>query len=73
MSSGEITARLQTHADVKRSWKLRVALMRSNIKSEPAYDGLMPGGMMLGMGLVWLLVMIFLVLGIAAAIKYLRS
>lgn len=34
---------------------------------------MMSGGMMLGMGLVWLLVIIFLVLGIAAAIKYLRS
>ena len=33
----------------------------------------MPMGMMLGMGLVWLLVIVFLVLGIAAAIKYLRS
>jgi hypothetical protein len=30
-------------------------------------------GMMLGMGLVWILVIIFLVLGIAACIKYLRS
>ena len=33
----------------------------------------MPTGMMLGMGLVWLLVIVFLLLGIAAAIKYLRS
>ncbi len=33
----------------------------------------MPMGMMLGMGLVWLLVVVFLVLVIAAAIKYLRS
>jgi hypothetical protein len=33
----------------------------------------MPMGMMLSMGLVWLLVIVFLVLGIAAAIKYLRS
>ncbi len=33
----------------------------------------MPVGMMLGMGLIWLLLLIFLVLGIAAAIKYLRS
>ena len=33
----------------------------------------MPMGMMWGMGLVWLLVVVFLVLGIAAAIKYLRS
>jgi hypothetical protein len=32
-----------------------------------------PTGMMIGMGLVWLLLIIFLVLGIAAAIKYLRS
>jgi hypothetical protein len=31
------------------------------------------GMMMLGMGLVWLLVIVFLLLGIAAAIKYLRS
>ena len=34
---------------------------------------MMSGGMMLGMGLVWVLVIVFLVLGIAAAIKYLRS
>lgn len=33
----------------------------------------MPAGMMIGMGVVWLLLIIFLVLGIAAAIKYLRS
>jgi len=33
----------------------------------------MPIGMMWGMGLVWLLVVIFLLLGIAAFIKYLRS
>jgi hypothetical protein len=33
----------------------------------------MPMGMMLGMGLIWLLVLVLLILGIAAAIKYLRS
>jgi len=33
----------------------------------------MPMGMMWGMGLVWLLLVILLVLGIAASIKYLRS
>jgi hypothetical protein len=33
----------------------------------------MPIVMLLGMGLVWLLVIIFLLLGIAACIKYLRS
>ena len=33
----------------------------------------MPIAMMWGMGLTWLLVIIFLVLGIAAFIKYLRS
>ena len=33
----------------------------------------MPVGMMWGMGLVWLLLIIFLVLGIAAFVKYLRS
>jgi hypothetical protein len=33
----------------------------------------MPIGMMLGMGLIWFLVIIFLFLGIAACIKYLRS
>jgi hypothetical protein len=32
----------------------------------------MPTGMMLGMGLVWVLVIILLILGIAACIKYLR-
>jgi hypothetical protein len=32
-----------------------------------------PMAMMWGMGLIWLLVIIFLVLGIAAFIKYLRS
>jgi hypothetical protein len=31
------------------------------------------GGMMWGMGLVWLLVAIVLILAIAALIKYLRS
>jgi len=30
-------------------------------------------GMMVGMGVIWLLVLAFLVLGIAAFIKYLRS
>jgi len=33
----------------------------------------MPTGMMLGMGLVWILIILFLILGIAACIKYLRS
>jgi len=33
----------------------------------------MSAGMMWGMGLIWLLVIIFLLLGIAASIKYLRS
>jgi hypothetical protein len=33
----------------------------------------MPMGMMWGMGLVWLLVIVLLVLAIAACIKYLRS
>ena len=33
----------------------------------------MPIGMMAGMGIIWLLVLAFLVLGIAASIKYLRS
>ena len=33
----------------------------------------MPVGMMWGMGLVWLLLIIFLVVGIAAFVKYLRS
>jgi hypothetical protein len=32
-----------------------------------------PMAMMWGMGLIWLLVIIFLLLGIAAFIKYLRS
>ena len=33
----------------------------------------MPIGMMMGMGLIWILIIILLVLGIAALIKYLRS
>jgi hypothetical protein len=33
----------------------------------------MSTGMMAGMGLVWLVILAFLVLGIAAFIKYLRS
>jgi hypothetical protein len=33
----------------------------------------MPTGMMWGMGLIWLLILILLILGIAALIKYLRS
>lgn len=35
--------------------------------------GTMPTGMMFGVGFIWLLLIVFLVLGIAAAIKYLRS
>jgi hypothetical protein len=34
---------------------------------------MMGGGMMWAMGLVWLLVIVFLVLGIAAFVKYLFS
>jgi len=33
----------------------------------------MPIAMMWGMGVIWLLILILLVLGIAALIKYLRS
>ena len=33
----------------------------------------MPVGMMWGMGIVWLLAVILLLLGVAALIKYLRS
>jgi hypothetical protein len=33
----------------------------------------MPVAMMWGMGLIWLLIVVLLVLAIAAAIKYLRS
>ena len=36
-------------------------------------DDMMGGGMMWGMGLIWLLVLIVLVLGIAALVKYLRQ
>jgi hypothetical protein len=37
-------------------------------------DGdVMDGGMMFGMGLGWLLVIVLLVLGIAALVKYLRK
>jgi hypothetical protein len=42
------------------------------IRSQFMMD-VMSDGMMIGMGLIWLLVIVFLVLGIAAAIKYLRS
>jgi hypothetical protein len=35
--------------------------------------GGMSTAMMLGMGVIWLLVLAFLVLGIAAFVKYLRS
>ncbi len=34
---------------------------------------MMGGGMMWGIGLVWLLLIVLLVLGIAALVKYLRS
>jgi uncharacterized membrane protein len=35
-------------------------------------DGMMPG-MMLAMGLIWLLVVVVLILSAAALVKYLRS
>lgn len=34
-------------------------------------DGMMEGGMMWGMGLVWLLLIVVLVLAVAALVKYL--
>ena len=34
-------------------------------------DGMMGGWMMWGMGLGWLLILVFVVLGIAALVKYL--
>tara|TARA_R100000655_G_scaffold94075_1_gene135475 strand:- start:1549 stop:1668 length:120 start_codon:yes stop_codon:yes gene_type:complete len=34
---------------------------------------MMDGGMMFGMGLGWLLVIVLLVLGVAALVKYLRK
>ncbi len=36
-------------------------------------DNMMGGGMMIAMGLIWLLVVAVLVLGVFALIKYLRS
>ena len=36
-------------------------------------DGVLGGPMMWSMGLLWILVVVFLVVGIAAFIKYLRS
>jgi hypothetical protein len=33
----------------------------------------MPMGMMIGMRIVWILILVFLVLGIATFLKYLRS
>ena len=36
-------------------------------------NGMFGGPMMWGMGLLWILVVVFLVAGIAAFIKYLRS
>lgn len=35
------------------------------------HDGMMQGPMMWGMRIVWILLLAFLILGIAAAIKYL--
>ena len=37
------------------------------------WDGMRGGSMMWGAGLIWLLVLVALVLGIAALIKYLRN
>ena len=34
---------------------------------------MMGGGMMLGMGLLWLLLVVILVLGMVALVKYLRA
>lgn len=36
-------------------------------------DGAMGGGMMIVMGLFWLLILTLMILGIAALVKYLRS
>jgi hypothetical protein len=52
---------------------LAAALPTSAIAQGQMPMGDMPFGMMIGMGLVWLLVLVFLLVGIAAGIKYLRS
>ena len=49
------------------------ALPTSAIAQGQMPMGDVPFGMMAGMGVVWLLVMVFLLVGIAAGIKYLRS
>ena len=35
------------------------------------HDGMMHGSMMWGMGIGWILIIVFLILGIAAFVKYL--
>jgi len=52
---------------------IAVALPTSAIAQVQMPMADMPVGMMIGMGLVWLLVLVFLLVGIAAGIKYLRS
>ena len=46
---------------------------RSGAAAMMNWDGSNFGSMMGGMGLIWLVVLAFLVLGIAAFIKYLRK
>jgi hypothetical protein len=52
---------------------IAAALPTSAIAQGQMPMGEMPVGMMIGMGLVWLLMLVFLLVGIAAGIKYLRS
>jgi hypothetical protein len=62
----EAGIRRRRPATVIGSRQLGANLMMTDISG-------IPGAMMVGMGLIWLLVLAFLVLGIAAFIKYLRS
>jgi uncharacterized membrane protein len=46
--------------------------MRNDYGNRPR-EKMMGGGMMIGMGLVWLLVIVVLILAVIALVKYLRT
>ena len=60
-------------------WRRLVKPLKRHLKDATGWrkammnGDMMDGGMMFGMGLGWLLVIVLLVLGVAALVKYLRK
>ena len=72
-SQGQISGRSWPTGQERRVWRgvPFLAFRRGSAMQQMMHDGMMHGPMMWGMGIAWILVLAFLILGIAAFVKYL--